>query len=328
MSAPAVPPPHPGTASRLPDFFVVGHEKSGTTALYAMLRNHPQVYLPDLKEPRFFSPEARSASRVREDLPYTETLEEYLALFAPAAPEQLVGEASPQYLRSPEAAHRIAELCPDALIVAILREPVSFLRSFHLQCVQAGRETQKDLRKALALEPARREGKHLPRGYRSPAWLLYSEHVRYVEQLRRFHAAFPRERVLVLIYDDYRRDNEGTLRAVQRFLEIDDTVPIEPVRAMQTRSTARFTTLHPLSRRLRLAWHRPDEADPLTRTLAALAPRSARRLWRRAFYTAPPASDEQLERELRRRFKPEVQALSDYLGRDLVALWGYDELSP
>src|ERR1700726_3528122 len=111
MSAPAVPPALQGTATRLPDFFVVGHEKCGTTALYAMLRRHPQVYMPDLKEPRFFSPEVRNAARENDDNPYTDTLEEYLALFAPAGPEQLVGEASPQYLRSPDAAARIAELC-------------------------------------------------------------------------------------------------------------------------------------------------------------------------------------------------------------------------
>src|SRR4029077_16766779 len=111
MSAPAVRSALPGTAPRLPDFFVVGHEKSGTTALYEMLRSHPHVFLPELKEPRFFSPEVRGASGAREDQPYTATLEEYLALFAPAKPEQLVGEASPQYLRSPDAARRIAELC-------------------------------------------------------------------------------------------------------------------------------------------------------------------------------------------------------------------------
>jgi Sulfotransferase family len=326
MSARVVPQALPGTTGRLPDFFIVGHEKCGTTALYAMLRRHPQVYMPDLKEPRFFAPEAQNTARERDDLPYTDTLEEYLALFAPALPEQLVGEASPQYLRSADAASRIAALCPDARIVAILREPASFLRSFHLQCLQAGRETQKDLRAALELEPARREGRRLPRGYSSPAWVLYSEHVRYVEQLRRFHERFGSERVLVLIYEDYRRDNEATLREVRRFLGIDDAVEIEPRQAMQTQSTARFTALHPLSRRLRRAWHRSEEADPITRALVAVAPRSARRLWRRVFYTQPPAPDEQLMRELRRRFKPEVEALSEYLGRDLVALWGYDEL--
>ncbi|HYB23589.1 MAG TPA: sulfotransferase [Solirubrobacteraceae bacterium] len=326
MSAPAVPPALPGTTGRLPDFFLVGHEKCGTTSLYAMLRRHPQVYMPDLKEPRFFYPEVRSIAPERDDNLFTDTLEAYLALFAPAAPSQLVGEASPQYLRSPDAAGRIAELCPDARIIAILREPASFLRSFHMQCVQAGRETQKDLRKALELEGVRRQGKRLPRGYSSPAWLLYSEHVRYVEQLRRFHAEFPREHVLVLIYDDYRRDNQGTLRAVQRFLQIDDTVPIDSIQVGQTNSTVRFPLLHPLSRRLRLAWHRPEEADPIARTAAALAPRSMRRLWRRLFYTQPPAPDEQLTLELRRRLEPEVAALSEYLGRDLLSLWAYDRL--
>ncbi len=43
---------------------------------------------------------------------------------------------------------------------------------------------------------------------------MYSEHVRYVEQLRRYHAVFPAEQVLVLIYDDFRADNEATLRRV------------------------------------------------------------------------------------------------------------------
>jgi hypothetical protein len=313
-------------AGRVPDFFIVGHEKCGTTALYTVLRRHPQVYMPDFKEPRFFSPEVRVGEPERDDQPFTDTLDAYLALFADARPEQRVGEASPQYLRSPTAARSIAELQPDARIIAILREPASFLRSFHIQCLQAGRETQRDLRKALELEGARRQGRHLPRGQTSPAWLLYSEHVRYVEQLRRFHAEFPAEHVLVLIYDDYRRDNDATLRTVQRFLDVDETTPIEPVQTMQTQSTVRFTHLHPLSRSLRLARHRPEQAGALARAATAFAPKSLRVLWRRLFFTQAPAPDERLMLELRRRFKPEVQALSDYLGRDLIELWGYDRI--
>ena len=57
--------------------------------------------------------------------------------------------------------------------------------------------------------------------------LLYSDHVRYVEQLRRYHEAFPPEQVLVLIYDDFRADNEGTVRRVLRFLEVDEDAPID-----------------------------------------------------------------------------------------------------
>jgi hypothetical protein len=306
----------------VPDFFIVGHEKCGTTALYTMLKRHPQVYMSDFKETRFFSPEISVPDRGARP----ETLDAYLALFAEAGPEQRVGEASPQYLRSRTAASRIAQARPDARIIAILREPASFLRSFHLQCVQAGRESQRDLRKALALEEPRRERRQGPRDSSSLAWLLYSEHVRYVEQLRRYHAEFPAEHVLVLIYEDYRRDNEATLRTVQRFLEVDDTTSIEPYQTMRTVSAVRFTHVHPLTRRLRLARQTPELAGPVARTLNSLAPKSLRVLWRRLVYTTPPPPDEQLMLQLRRRFKGEVEALSDYLDRDLVGLWGYDSI--
>jgi hypothetical protein len=317
----------PGAAlGRVPDFFIVGHEKCGTTALYKMLKRHPQVYMSDVKEPRFFTPELRTRTPALEDEPRPDTLAQYLALFVAAQPQQRVGEASPQYLRCADAARAIAAVAPDARIVAILREPASFLRSVHVQAVQAGREPQRDLRKALALEDARREGRRVPRELSSPDWLLYSQHVRYVEQLRSFHAEFPPERVLVLIYDDYLGDNEATVRKVQRFLEIDDTLAVAPVQSMQTVSTVRFTSLHPISRRLRLARHRPEVAGPIARSVHALSSKRLRVLWRRVVYTDAAPPDEQLMRELRRRFEPEVRALSEYLDRDLIGLWGYDRL--
>jgi len=67
-----------------------------------------------------------------------------------------------------------------------------------------------------------------------PQLLQYSEHVRYVEQLRRYRGLFPQEQVLVLIYDDFQRDNQTTLRTVLRFLEVDDEYPIDEVHVKQT----------------------------------------------------------------------------------------------
>src|ERR1700686_3079247 len=218
----------------IPDFFVVGHQKSGTTALYEILRAHPEVFMPTLKEPRFFATDLRSRLRPRgvapaadNQLPYT--LEDYLALFAPATEGQLVGEASPQYLRSRAAAAAIAEVQPQALIIAILREPASFVRSFHQQFLHANQESERDLRRAIELEAARREGKQIPRGCHQPSELAYCEHVRYVEQLERFESAFGRERMLVLIYDDFRRDNLAVAREILRFLRLNETFPIETV---------------------------------------------------------------------------------------------------
>jgi Sulfotransferase family len=315
------------TAGRMPDFFIIGHIKCGTTALYKMLRGHPQIFMPDFKEPRFFSSDHRAATGAESGGGRPQTLEAYLELFAEARPDQLAGEASPQYIRSPTAAARIAELQPGARLIAILREPASFLRSVHLQFVQSGIETERDLRTALALEDERRQGRSLPHGGSSPGWLLYSDHVRYVEQLRRLREHFPSEQVLVLIYDDYRRDNEGTLRTVLRFLGVDEGAAVAPIETRRERLTAvRFMGLHPISRKLRMAKNNPERAGRVARTVSSLAPGPAQRLWRRVVYTTPPPPEEAVTLELRRRFKPEVQALSEYLGRDLVGLWGYDKL--
>ncbi|HSZ06358.1 MAG TPA: sulfotransferase [Solirubrobacteraceae bacterium] len=318
--------PDPPAAGRMPDFFIIGHEKCGTTALYKMLRRHPQIFMPDRKEPRFFSSDLRSAAANQNPgKAQLRTLEEYLALFAPAAPGQLTGEASPQYIRSPGAAGRIAELQPDARIIAILREPASFLYSFHGQCVHSGLETERNLLKAMALEDERRQGRSLPSSSASPSWVMYSEHVRYVEQLRRFHARFPAEQVLVLIYDDYRRENVESVRGVMRFLGVDAEGQIEPIVTKGGEMKAvRFMPLHRISRTLNRARERPQSANPIARAVGALAPRPAQVLWKHLVYTRPSAPDERMMLELRRRFKPEVQALSEYLGRDLVSLWGYD----
>jgi hypothetical protein len=313
---------------RVPDFFIVGHPKSGTTALYEMLRAHPQIYMPDLKESWFFVPELRAREEPGRYVKRPETLEEYLALFDSAAPEQRVGEATPSYLRSHTAAARIAELQPDARIIAILREPASFLRSFHLQCVENHTETEKDLRKAIALEPLRREGEKIPRSCGSPEVLRYSEHVRYVEQLRRYHAMFAPEQVLVLIYDDFRHDNVATVRQVMRFLEVDDRTPIDVAEANPT-VRLRSQKIDELLRSIYQG--RGTTSRALKATIKALTPRRLRRdalraTQRHVVYANPRPPDEGLMLELRRRFHGEVVALSEYLDRDLVTLWGYDSI--
>jgi hypothetical protein len=317
---------------RVPDFFIVGHQKSGTTALWEMLRRHPQIYLPRVKEPRYFAFDLRSPIREPAVL-YRQSFEGYKWLYAPAQAGQLIGDASPQYLRSSVAAREIAKAQPRARIVAILREPASFLRSFHMQALENHVETERELAKALALEADRREGRRIPRNCHHPQDLLYLDHVRYVEQLRRYHAVFDAEQVLVLIYDDFQRDNLGTVRAVLRFLELDDAVAIEP-RQTEPLKRVRSPLLHRLTGALARAVRNPAASGPLARTVVALTPKPLRRgrsaaLLRSAAYGSarpPDEPDEQLMLELRRRVKPEVVALSDYLRRDLVSLWGYDRV--
>jgi Sulfotransferase domain len=320
----------PATRLRAPDFYVVGHEKCGTTALHVMLSRHPQIFMSKLKETRFFAPELRSRFRRLGPGELPESLEEYLELFAEASTEQRVGEASPSYLRSRSAAARIAELRPDARIIAILREPAAYLRSFHLQAVHNHIEPQKDFAKALALEPARREGRRIPRLSQSPPALLYSEHVRYVEQLRRFEAVFAPEQILVLIYEDFRRDNEAVLRQILRFLDVEEIVAIESEETYRLQGV-RSVFLLRAGLALSTARRKAAAGGPALRALNSVIPtptrnRAVRRLWRKAIYAEQPAPDEAVMLEVRRRFRGEVEALSEHLGRDLIALWGYDKL--
>jgi hypothetical protein len=316
----------------VPDFFIVGSPKSGTTSLYEMLRERPQIYMPDLKEPRFLASDMHPRpeyARESRELGYPDTLEDYLALFDDATPEQRVGEASTFYLWSRTAANSIADLQPDARIIAILREPASFLRSMHLMFLRWGVETEKDLRKAMSLETARREGKHIPSHSHRPQLLQYSDHVRYVDQLRRYAARFPPEQILVLIYEDFFRDNEATVRRVLRFLEADDESPIDVMNVNVTTRTIRSQRAKYLLYSIKKG--QGPIARPTKATLKALTTRrlrrgAARTIRRHVVSADAPPPDESVMIELRQRFKPEVVALSEYLNRDLVSLWGYDNV--
>jgi hypothetical protein len=302
----------------MPDFFIVGHHKSGTTALYEMLRSHPDIFMPALKEPLFFARELHPG--LEPDDPQPNTLEEYLALFAEAGAEQLAGEATPSYLRSQTAAARIAALAPEARIIAILREPASFLRSMHLELLKDHVETEKDFRKAMERERRERSTK--------PVLWYSSERVQYAEQLRRYHAEFGSEQVLVLIYDDFRDDNVGTVKKVLRFLGADETVPVSTSEANRT-VLVRSPRAYEFVRSLYLGRGQAARAlKPLIKlfTSQRLRHGGLRRLRDHVLYGKPETSDEQLMRELRRQFTPEVRAVSEYIGRDLVGLWGYEDV--
>jgi hypothetical protein len=321
----------PAGHGRIPDFFIVGNPKSGTTALYEMLMRHPQIYMPASKEPWFFAPELQVRPPPRPE-GIAQTIDEYMALFDRARPEQRVGEATALYLWSPAAAARIADARPDARIIAILREPASFLQSLHLQFLQTYIETESHLGKALALERDRREGRHVPRHTYWPQALIYSDHVRYVEQLQRYYSVFSPEQVLVIIYDDFRADNDATVGQVLRFLDVDDTYaltadPQSPI-AVSANPTvrARSQRLNELMHALSVG--RGPVSVAVKAALKTVTPRRLRSkslsaLQQRVLFADPKPPDEQVILDLRRRCKPEVVALSEYLGRDLVTLWGY-----
>jgi len=313
-------------AGRIPDFFIVGHAKCGTTALHAMLDQHPGIFMSDVKEPQFFATDMPlHVARPSRWVP--QTIEDYAALYSGARADQLAGDASTRYIWSRTAPGLIAAARPDARIIMILREPAGFIRSQHLQMVVNRVEDQPSLRKALELEDARRRGEHLPEyGRHQPRMLMYREQAAYVEQVRRYHDAFGREQVLVLIYEDFRAENLATVRQILEFLELPADLELRPVEANPT--TGRRVGLD--KQLLALAFGRGRRAAAAKRVIKAVVPRRARRAGFRRLerLTIAPAEapDEELMDALREELAPGVHELSDYLQRDLVSLWGYDRL--
>ncbi len=293
-----------------------------------MLRQHPQIFMPDKKEPRYFATDLPSAYNPRRPNVPAAGYEDYLALFDGAAPDQLVGEASPVYIWSQTAAENIARTIPDARIIAIFREPASYIRSLHYQLIEARIEQETDLGKAIALEPTRIG----PRPGTEEDWpevLQYTAHCDYADQLRRFHAHFPHDQVKVIIYDDFRRDNDATLRDVLRFLGVAEDVPIH---AKESNPTVRMRSQRVDGVVQAMDRGSTPAARAVKTAVRAVAPRSVRRraydlTLSRLVFGSPRPADDEVMLELKHRFRPEVEAFGDYLQRDLVALWGYDAIA-
>ncbi len=207
---------------RLPDFLVIGAAKSGTTALYDYLRQHPRVAMSELKETNFFALEGgRPAYRGPGDdetinrLSITD-LDAYCALFEGIAGEHAAGEASPLYLYDPRVPDRIRGCVPHVKLVAVLRHPVHRAYSAFLHARRDGREPLGDFGEALRAERARIRGgwEHLWH-YRAMGF--------YGRQLERYLEIFPAERIHVLLYDDFVADPVGALQGCFRFLGVDDS---------------------------------------------------------------------------------------------------------
>jgi Sulfotransferase domain len=296
---------------RLPDFFIVGAPKCGTTSMYAYLREHPGIFLPFHKEPLFFGSDlTHRYGRL--------TPQEYVALFRDARPDQLVGEASAWYLYSETAAREIRDAAPDARIVVMLRNPIDVMYAQHSQLLFTRQESIATFAEALAAEPRRLEGRDLPPGSFRRENLYYRRMVRFADQLERYLEAFGRERVHVIVFDDLRADTRAVYLRLLDFLGVE---PYEPA-AFQARNESQRIRSGWLQR---LTWDPPFKRQlvPVLRRFP-LAHRVRGALVRANSVAAPrPPLDPDLRARLARELAPEVARLGRLLDRDLSD-WSVD----
>lgn len=197
-----------------PNFFIVGAPKCGTTALSKYLQSHPDIFITSPKEPHFFAEEFY--------IPKITTWSEYLSLFKDVQPQhKVIGEASVHYLCSELALSKIYQHNPDAKIVAMLRNPVDLVYSYHSQLLyNIGEEDESDFEKAWHLQASRRQGQNMPPLCCSPATLQYKNIGSLGTQVEKMFLIFPKKQIKVILFDDFKSSTSSVYQDVLTFLNV------------------------------------------------------------------------------------------------------------
>lgn len=206
----------------LPNFLIIGAAKAGTSSLHYYLSQHPQIFMPTLKEPKFFALVGEELNFQNPDQAINHdsinSLNDYQKLFREVTDEIAIGEASPIYLYSEKAAHHIRKYIPQTKLIVVLRNPVDRAFSCYTHLRREGYETL-SFEDALQVEKQRIENNwaHL--------W-HYQEAGFYSKQLKPYLNLFDREQIKIFLFDDLCKDSLSLLQEIYKFLGVDaDFIP-------------------------------------------------------------------------------------------------------
>jgi hypothetical protein len=202
-----------------PNFFIVGAPRAGTTSLWNILRQHPDIEMPstsETKEPSHFAEPGPTWAKEFRDR------DAYLKLFANAGSKKAIGEASASYLASEGCARRIHDVYPHARIIISLRQPARRAFSFYQYMCQWGLEWLPSFEQALEAEDKRLVDSEFQREQSS--WFgafLYFRGSLYANQVKQYVDVFPREQIHLLTFEDLKNRPLETTQKIYRFLDVD-----------------------------------------------------------------------------------------------------------
>ncbi len=297
------------TRSPIPNFFIIGAPKCGTTAISEYLRAHPQVFMSFPKEPSFLA----------NDLPEfhaVHSMADYLKLFqASSSHHTAIGEASVWYLYSKTALENILKLNPAAKVIVMLRHPVDFLESYHAHMLFSLVENENDFEKAWALQGARAKGMNIPPTCRTPMLLQYDQIARFGNLVENVYRVFPRAQVKCILHNDFHSDPGTTYLGVLSFLGLkgDGRTDFPRINARKTQRSAMMASLM-------------FSPPPLLRSIwqgakAVFGPNiihlSNRVLQWNSTTTTLALIPDTFKRHLTKLFKDDILKLEELTGRDL-----------
>jgi hypothetical protein len=289
----------------LPNFFIIGAAKAGTTTLFDLLKQHPQIYLPFNKEPMYFS----------HDDNYKRGVDWYKrTYFHQAAHSPARGEATPHYLYwSEKVAPRINQLYSPRPVkyIVMLRDPVSRAYSWYWNMVKEGRETL-PFKEALEEENRRLDENWESFQYSGSMTYGYTRGSRYAAALAPYLTLFPRQDFHFILQEDLETAFTRTIKNLLEFLALDVAVTIDPVTSNQ--ATA------PRSKRFQTWLRQQSKPREFLLSFFPLRIRYAvktRLLQSNARLARYPSLDSDLEKDLRTRFVPDIENLAKIIERDL-----------
>lgn len=291
---------------KTPNFLIVGAPKSGTTALYYYLKQHPEVFMSERKEPHFFGRDLVSPGYMRDKA-------EYLELFSNTGDAKGIGEASVWYLYSQYAAREIHNFNPHAKIIIMLRNPIDLMYSYHSQRLYNGTEDLIDFREALEAEVDRKNGYRLPRNPHPIHGLQYKEIAKLSSQTTRYLDTFGADKVHIIVFDEFKCNTQLVYRSVLTFLGLSPDFQAQ-FKVINSNKSVRSNLIRALlkqppiifrlfARKTMPSWLR----YAIVATTQSLNTRYERR----------PTMDEDLRKTLMREFTSEIDTLGKILQMDL-----------
>lgn len=203
------------------DFFLVGAARCGTTSLYNHLSSNQEIFLPNVKEPNFFSDVSSPKAEDYETPDFNNKYHAkiitskavYDSLYKEAQNEQIKGDTSPSYLWDKTVAKKIYDYNPKAQIIISLRHPVDRAYSHYIMNYFTGVDTFKTFKEAL----------DAPDNLVWGSCNQYLEMSMYYEQLKAYYDTFPKEQIKVIVYEDWTKDIETNINDLFKFLGVNNS---------------------------------------------------------------------------------------------------------
>jgi hypothetical protein len=300
----------------LPNFLIVGFPKCGTTSLYNYLNQHPQIYMPLIKEPGFFT-------RAWPHL--VKTVEDYKALFADVTGEIAIGEASPMYIEDPEVPDRIIDILgADVKIIIMIRNPIDRAYSFWGHLHYHSMVEPLSFEDALKAENDRHASEKLKEEeLYYPGIFMYYRGGLYSQKIQQYLDEFGKENVKVIIFEEFVRNLEDNIANVYKFLDVDANF-MPSLNQYNIANT-------PMNKNLQKVLSNPPK---IIRTIYSYSPRVLKKFiysigkaiyWSNQKPRTKEAIHLEVRKDLESKFLEDVRSLELILERNLKEIWGFEK---